>query len=229
MARSVSRCPPWAAGSISTTPSRRPHHVAAPQVPVDPRGPVVVVVEVTRKTAVDDRVDQPPRARRSAAAPPGRPSGAIAPRRRTRPTLGDPSTTSAAAATAGRSSHPQSSRRVPHPNSGAPASCVTASRDPKSPAAERVGATDSSRSSVNDRSLVSDDPRTRHTTVHRQPAQPRRFQREEAGWRGVVGLDEVSHGAGVAVRPSSTSPDHAAPQAYSSPTRSAAWAASATT
>src|SRR6476659_6573205 len=40
----------------------------------------------------------------------------------------------------------------PAPNSGAPASWVTASRAPKSLAAEGVGATVSSRSSVNDRS-----------------------------------------------------------------------------
>lgn len=38
----------------------RPHHVAAPQVPVDPRGPIAVI-EVTRQTPIDDRVDQPPR------------------------------------------------------------------------------------------------------------------------------------------------------------------------
>jgi hypothetical protein len=52
----VSRCPPCAAGSISTRARWRPHHVAAPQIPVQPRRQLIIV-EIACGTSLHHRID----------------------------------------------------------------------------------------------------------------------------------------------------------------------------
>ena len=66
--RSVSRCPPWAAGSMSTAPAGVPHDVAAPQVPVQPGRDVVIVEMPSRHRSATRSRHSPAKIRLSRSA-----------------------------------------------------------------------------------------------------------------------------------------------------------------
>ena len=167
-------------------PVGRPHHVAAPQIAVQPG-------RDGRRRRSRPLGTAPRRSRwrrgskHRAAAPRGRPSVPAARRRRSRPSDGVRRSDIGNGCDSGPKNPGPSQPSGPAPNAAAPASCVTASRPPNTCAA--LGARSHRIKSPQRQAgrVDGNDLRARHAAVDtRKPSQPCGFASEEAGRRARV-------------------------------------------